>query len=89
MGIRNEHTGEVSDWKVMGLQEGRTDPTCAGLCGIPAGMNIGACVSHVSLVRAVLLGDKQGCYGVGEHAGQSVIGAGGVAYWETKVCCFI
>lgn len=42
----------------------------AQLCGVPAGMSTGAVVSTVSLVRVVLLGDRQGC-GVGMQACQS------------------
>jgi hypothetical protein len=55
-----------------------------GLCGVPDGMGIGAGFSPVSLVGAVLLGNRQDC-GVREWACQSAMGAGGGADWKQEV----
>lgn len=48
----------------------------AGICGIPAGKSVGAWLSPVFLVKAVLLGDRQGC-GIGEWAGRSATNVDG------------
>jgi hypothetical protein len=33
-------------------------PVTAGLCGVPAGLEFVVGISHVSLIRAVILGDR-------------------------------
>lgn len=40
-------------------REGRTEPLSASLHEVPGGMEVRMGVSPVSLVRAVLLGDRQ------------------------------
>ena len=50
---------KVQNGREMELQQGRTEPMSAGLCGVPADVGVGAGVSPVSLLRAVLLGGRQ------------------------------
>ena len=52
---------EIQTGNAIGLWQSRIAPTSAGLYKCPASMCIGPGVSSMSLVKANLLGDRQGC----------------------------
>lgn len=47
---------EVQTGRMMGLRDGCIDPMSAGLCGVPAGVGIGAGISPAFLFMADFLG---------------------------------